>query len=66
MKEMAETDLIIPQSDIKIELLAKEILKDFKISLGQNEYNIKSLCNIIHRYCQKTRETLSRISYASF
>ena len=39
IKEMAETDLIIPQSDIKIELLAKEILKDFKISLGQNEYN---------------------------
>jgi len=39
IKEMAETDLIIPQSDIKIELIAKEILKDYKISLGQDEYN---------------------------
>ena len=38
LKEMAETDLIIPQSDIKIELIAEEILKDFKSELGEKEY----------------------------
>ena len=39
INEFAKIEKIIPQSDVKIELIAKEILKDFKISLGQDEYN---------------------------